>query len=420
MTTQNYSSLNATNDRIQVIDALRGFALIGIIVNHCGGQYLAGPPPPTYTILFSPLDEWVGNVGMFLTFGKFFTIFSFLFGLSFAVQMANASRNEQPFAGRILWRLVILFGIGFVHSLFYSGDILRIYAVLGLGLVLMRRLPNQILLLISLLLIFNAPLLVGRLTSLNDPTPSPAQIEAGKKQGAAFMETAAAQYRIKSSGTLREVVVMNANDGLVGTLGFQLITGRLFITLGLFLLGLYVGRKGYFTDAPEHRQFFRRVLVGSGIVALVSTALVIGLGGVSIGPPAPGWQGVVGATAFDVHQATLSAFYVAGITLLYWRYRPRFLQSLVSVGRMGLTTYLCGTVFGVLVFLGYGLGQIGQLGMAASIGLGLTFFALQIPFSKWWLSRFQYGPVEWLWRSLTHLKAQPMQKSVTTATTTLI
>ncbi|CCH56475.1 putative protein yxaH [Fibrisoma limi BUZ 3] len=403
------SSLKNT-DRIQVIDALRGFALIGIIVAHSSGQFLAGPSPATYNILFSPLDKWVNDLGTYLTFGKFFTIFSFLFGLSFAIQMDNAAKAGRSFAGRTRWRLVILFAIGFIHSLFYSGDILRIYAVLGLLLIVVRRLPNWAILMLGTLLVLNAPLLVGRLTSVNAPPPTAAQVEASQKEGAAFARMAEEGYRIKSSGTLADVITMNAREGLISTLFFQLFTGRLFITFGLFLLGLYVGRKRYFTDSPAHRQFFRRLFISSGLMAVVSTTVAILTGGVTLGPPTPGWQGVINLTAFDLHQASLSAFYVAAVTLLFWQTKAQFLRSLVAVGRMGLTTYLCGTAFGVLVFLGYGLGQIGKLGMTTSVGLGLAFFALQIPFSNWWLSRYQFGPVEWLWRSLTYGKAQPWRK----------
>ena len=396
--------------RIHVIDSLRGFALIGIVVAHCANQYIAGAPAPGYNILFGPLDVAVSELGTYLTFGKFFTIFSFLFGLSFAIQMDRAADRNRPFVGRMLWRLVLLFAIGFVHSLFYSGDILRIYAFLGLFLILMRRLPNRAILIVGMLLVFNAPLLVGRINALNAPPPTPAQIEAAKAEGAAFMKMATEQYRIKSSGTLGEVVVMNAKEGLIGTLFFQLFTGRLFITLGLFLLGLYAGRRQLFADTPANRRFFRKFLWGSGLLALGSTALLLAMGGFTMGPPPPGWQGFVGGVAFDVHQATLSAFYVAAVTLLFWQTRTRFLHSLVAVGRMGLTIYLMQSLFGVLFFLGYGLGLVGKLGMAASVGAGLLFFALQIPFAAWWLSRYQFGPVEWLWRSLTYGKAQPWRK----------
>ena len=142
-------------DRITVIDALRGFALLGIIVNHCSQSFLAGPNPPsnpTFNI-FSPTDAVLGDILGYLTFGKFFTIFSFLFGLSFAIQMVSAAKDGRSFAGRMLWRILILFVIGFIHSMFYSGDILRIYAILGIPLLLMRNLNNRVILIVGILLI---------------------------------------------------------------------------------------------------------------------------------------------------------------------------------------------------------------------------------------------------------------------------
>ena len=410
-TTPQTVQATTTTDRIAVIDALRGFALAGIIVAHFSQHYLAGPTPPSAGTmnLFSPLDVATGEAAFYLSFGKFFTIFSFLFGLSFAIQMDSAATNGRAFAGRTVWRLVILFAIGFIHSLFYSGDILRIYAILGLVLIVMRKLNNRALLIGGLLLVSNVLLIVGRVGTQFSPPPTAAQIEAGKAQGAAFVKEAETQYRIKQSGTLAEVVAMNAKDSLMGTLGFQLITGRLFITLGLFLLGLWAGRKRIFVDTSANRAFFQKLLLWSGGLALISTILVIVNGGLTMGPP-QGWKDVIVATAFDVHQATLSAFYVAGITLLFWQTRAALLHRLVAVGRMGLTTYLSGTAFGVLVFLGYGLGQLGKMGLTTSVGIGLGFFALQIPLSNRWLKRYHYGPVEWLWRSLTYGKEQPWRK----------
>lgn len=140
MTTQTFPQVTGISrtDRIAVIDALRGFSLIGIIVAHCANQYLAGPTPPSAGTLnlFSPLDFALDEAAGYLAFGKFFTVFSFLFGLSFAIQMdrgpnGNSAQNGRPFVGRTVWRVVILFAIDFTHSLFYSDDILRTYAVLS-------------------------------------------------------------------------------------------------------------------------------------------------------------------------------------------------------------------------------------------------------------------------------------------------
>ena len=395
-------------DRITVIDALRGFALLGIIVNHCSQSFLAGPTPPSNPIfnILSPSDAILGDILSYLTFGKFFTIFSFLFGLSFAIQMDSAAKDGRPFAGRMFWRILILFAIGFIHSMFYSGDILRIYAFLGVFLLLLRKLNNRFILILGLLLVFNMPLIISRIQSQFAPPPMAQQIEMGKKQGEGFVKMANETFNIKQNGTLADVVKMNFEGGLSGTLFFQIISGRLFITLGLFLLGMWAGRKRIFIENIENRFFFQRVRIWSGVIALISTLIVIFLGGISFRPPIQGWKGVINATAFDIHQITLSVFYISVVTLLYWKTKPALLRLLVAVGRMGLTTYLCGSAFGALTFFGYGFGLIGHIGVTASVILGIIFFALQIPFSNRWLSKYQFGPVEWLWRSLTYLKIQ--------------
>lgn len=403
---------STTNNRIEVIDALRGFALLGIIITHCAPQFLAGPPAPSAGTLnlFSPLDKFLGEFLVYLTFGKFFTIFSFLFGLSFAIQMDSASQAGRSFVGRTLWRLAILFLIGFIHSMFYSGDVLRIYAFLGLFLILFRNANNRILVIMGMLLVFNFPLFVGRISNQFAPPPTKAQIEAEKAGGKAFVETAEREFKIKQSGTLTEVVDMNFKGGLMGTLGFQIFSGRLFITLGLFLLGLWAGRKQLFIQNQQNQLFFNALFQWSLIIAVISTVSVLLMGGISIMENSKGWSGFIKATMADIHQISLSALYLSGITLLFWRTKSVFLQNLIPVGRMGLTTYLMGTAFGVITFLGYGFGQMGHLGLAASVGLGILFFALQIPFSKWWMSKYHFGPVEWLWRSLTYLKVQIWKK----------
>jgi uncharacterized protein len=120
------------------------------------------------------------------------------------------------------------------------------------------------------------------------------------------------------------------------------------------------------------------------------------------GPPS-----VLGIIAASVQQASLAAFFVAAMTLLFWRKPHGGLAQLAPTGKMGLTTYLMQSAFGVVVFYGIGLGLLGKVGAAASIALGLLFFAAQIQFARWWLHRFSMGPVEWLWRLLTHFKAPP-------------
>lgn len=401
------------SNRIAVIDALRGFALFGIIINHIAMGFLAGPPPPGngQFNIHSPLDTAFNTAAFFLTFGKFFTIFSFLFGLSFAIQLASTAKKEGSFTLRFLWRLTILFAIGFVHNMFFSGDILVIYAVLGLLLLPARYVGNKLLLPLALLLVINIPSLIQSLLQLNAPPPSPAQIAANIEGGKAFARVAQEQFSIKQSGSLLQVIQMNVIGALVMKFWFQVMSGRLWITFGLFLLGMYVGRKKLFQRTAANQQFYKRLCIWSGLTALAST-IFAALYGNPFGGAGSLIQ-VFGNFAFNIHQASLSAFYVSGIVLLYWRAtNPVTLNLLVPVGQMGLTTYLFQSVFGLLLFYGFGLGLLGKIGVAVSISLGICFFFLQILIASWWMARYQYGLVEWVWRSLTYFRMQPMRRIV--------
>jgi uncharacterized protein len=123
--------------------------------------------------------------------------------------------------------------------------------------------------------------------------------------------------------------------------------------------------------------------------------------------------GFLGGMAFDTQQIALSAFYVAGVVLLYWGIKGhKLLQPLVPLGQMGLTIYLLQTVFGLMLFYGIGFGMLNKIGVAAAMGYGALFFVFQILIARWWLTYFRMGPVEWLWRSLTYLKVQPLRKEL--------
>src|SRR5262245_55865266 len=145
----------ASGERIVVVDVLRAFALFGIIITHAVDGFLAGPPPGPDFMLFGSLDRVVEKLEHLLTFGKFFTIFSFLFGLSFAIQLRNATQKGTSFKGRFAWRLVVLALIALVHGMFFTGDILIVYAFLGLLLIPFRNLKTRTLVITALVLVLN-------------------------------------------------------------------------------------------------------------------------------------------------------------------------------------------------------------------------------------------------------------------------
>ncbi|HEY5807866.1 MAG TPA: DUF418 domain-containing protein [Povalibacter sp.] len=396
-------------DRIAVVDVLRAFALFGIIITHSGMAFLAGPPPDPLFNTFSSLDHLASRLEELLTFGKFFTIFSFLFGLSFAIQLQNATSKGKAFAGRFTWRLILLFAIGFIHNLFFSGDILMIYAVLGLLLIPFRKVRSRTLLVIAVILVLNLPGALLGVLQVSAPPPTAEQQQAREEFGRQFEERAQRQFEIKQSGTLGEIVTMNATETMATKLMFQIFTGRLWITFGLFLLGLCAGRAQLFRDTPVNRRIFQQLLLWGGLVAIGSSIVNI------LYPSSfnvTSYADVLRASATSLQQASLSAFYVAAVTLLFWR-RPYtgLLPQLAPLGKMGLTTYLIQSAFGLIVFYGVGFGLLGHLGIAACIGLGVLFFVAQIFFARKWMHHFNLGPVEWLWRSLTYLKVQPNIRS---------
>jgi uncharacterized protein len=400
------------SERIAVVDVLRAFALFGIIITHSAGGFLAGPPPMSDFMLHSGADRLVKDVADLLCFGKFFTIFAFLFGLSFAIQLDSARRKGRGFAGRFTWRLLLLLGIGFVHQLFYSGDILMIYAALGLLLIPFHLLGTRILLVLALILVLNIPGMLLNLNQLNAPPPTAEQQQAGVEAGKQFRQSAQRQYDIKSSGTLSELVKMNVTESFQTKIGFQIFTGRAWITFGLFLLGICAGRANIFRESAEHRVFFSRLAAASGTVAALTTAVEL-IHPLTFAPRS--LADVLSSFSFSVQQFSLAAFYASVVTLLFWRTPTGLLSHLAPMGKMGLTTYLAQTGFGAFVFLGIGLGLMGKLGVAVSVALGIAFFVLQIFISKWWMRHFAMGPVEWLWRTLTYFKLQPMARPATGA-----
>jgi uncharacterized protein len=235
------------------------------------------------------------------------------------------------------------------------------------------------------------------------PSPKPEQQQA---QQAQFEQTASRQYEIKRHGTIAELVHLNLTDANQNRLFFQLYTGRLWITYGLFLLGICAGRMRLFEQGAQSRRFFQRLLVASGIAAAIATVVV------ALNPLAfeRSLRTLVVWYVSSVQHSVLAAFYVSAVSLLLWKPAATALSRMLEpMGRAGLTTYLSQSVFGVGVFYGIGLGMLGKLGVAASVSLAIGFYVLQLLIARWWMRRFRYGPVEWLWRSLTDLRPHPLR-----------
>lgn len=399
----------STQSRIEVIDVLRGFTLMGIAIIHFAEQFYAGAHPQSHSnfnIKFLGDEIVMGFIGILIS-GKFFMIFSFLFGLSFSIQL-NKSKGDLPFVLRFFWRLLILLLIGLIHHLHYRGDILTIYAMLGLGLLLCFRLPDKVLIILALALTLNLPSVVVRgWQATQKPATS---VEAMFTGADAENER---YYNTVKSGSYKDLLLANFHE-LDYKYRFQVDSGRIYITMGLFLLGLYAGRKRFFENLEQNLPYVKKILLKRSfwiMLALILIALIF-FGGAELLklqlPEIVQWT--VGGLLFDSFNLALASIYVAAIILLFQKKRwHKLLIKLYAPGRMGLTTYLVQGLAGTILFFGFGFGLLGEIGALTSVGLGLVLFILLAYFSSWWLARFKYGPAEWLWRSLTYLNVQPLR-----------
>ena len=404
----------AAAERITELDVVRGFALLGILLMNI--EYFARPIQGLMMGLdrsLAGVDFAAGWAIMAFVQGKFYALFSMLFGMGFAIQMARAEERGGGFARRFVRRLLALAAIGAVHGyLIWAGDILFVYALVGFVLLLcFRKTPVPRLPKWGLVLMFLPALLMwfmlgfAQLAKL-DPKASAefsAQMEAQTTANAAEYAVAAEQYANDSWVDLfpRRVADMGMQLGFLPFIGASV--------LGMFVIGSWFVRSGAIARPAEHLALFRRLFgLGLGIGApLAVAAMVVGA--------ADGMTGfslrlVGGMTLMSVASLLLALAYLSGFVLLaqrpVWRER---LRPLAAAGRMALTNYLLQSIVCTTLFYGYGFGLFGRVPRATQVLLVLAIWIGNLAFSTWWLSRFRFGPAEWLWRSLTYGRAQPMR-----------
>jgi uncharacterized protein len=398
-------------ERIQLLDVLRGFALFGILqVNW---------------------PDWRGTLGNILTFlvdDKMRTIYSFLFGLGFAIQLIRAQERGRPFALRYAWRSLLLLAIGCLHFAFiWQGDIVREYAVMSLTLLIVARWrPGFVFGFAVLALLLGVTPRAklpgldpanGSLTMRADPERAgadPLQQREDRERhwvapGAeathgATLRTYPLAFRGGAASLLQELRSLTI---------YRFISGQL---LALFLLGFWVGRKRILHEPERHVRLLTWVVAIGLPLGLFSNLFntfgdwfakhkVPVLGSIPV-------EGTMGSVFYEVGNLLLALAYIAGISLIVvraGRLRSWLAWALAPVGRMGITNYLMQSVILTVMLYGPGLYLSAELGGWWRQAVLQLVFVIQIVYSRWWFARFQYGPVEWAWRSLTWFKLQPMR-----------
>ncbi|GAA0267928.1 DUF418 domain-containing protein [Alteraurantiacibacter aestuarii] len=374
-----------TGARIDMVDGLRGFALLGLLLVHCVERfelYWLNPQP----------DIWFDTV--FALFGgKSFAIFALLFGFGFATIMGNQRARGVDFTGRFAWRAILLAIIGTAHALVYRGDILQVLALMGLLLIPFDRIrSSRSLLLIAGLCFLQIPLLLrvymaGEGAAWAQATP------------AFFGDTGLA---VLAQGSLADVLAANAGPGMIGKWSFYWNTGRIVEIAGLFAVGMVLQRGQAFAAAQEKRTGW---LAALAIAAAVWALCAYALPQLLPAPPQDGgapMQRQAGEWALDQWRSLAATAFQVSLFVLAWQTPVRrVLQWLAGPGRMTLTLYVGQSLIAVPLLYGFGAGLWDDGSHAVMVMAGIALFAAQILFARWWYRHYRYGPLEWTWRAAT-------------------
>jgi len=397
--------MHITSSRLDLVDALRGVALVSIMLLHNIEHFDLSFVPPGAPAWLATLDGWIWDSAFFLFGGKSYAIFAMLFGVTFWLQFNRRNAQGLDFRPRFAWRMLLLFAFGMVNSLFYHGDILSMYAVLALALLPVARLRDGAVFAIACLLLLQPHLLFDILAALPDPQrtlPDPASW--------AYFGRA---NDYMANGSLAQVAAGNLLNGKPGVLLWSWENGRLFSIPALFMLGMLAARRGLFEATPANRRFWGRVLLGAGAAFAVLFAARSGLAG-------PGrntalWRPLATLLASWANFAFMLVL-VAAIARLSCRpFGARLLAAFRPLGRMSLTSYVAQSLAGTALYYGWGLGLYSATGASACLLLGVLLAVLQSVFSAWWLRRYAQGPLESLWHRLTWLGAGRRAAGMTTA-----
>jgi uncharacterized protein len=406
----------AGEERALQLDVLRGFALFGILLMNIEG--MVGPLNQASTGLDPSLtgaDRLVDALIYLLIQGKFYTLFSLLFGAGFALILQRAEASGRGAGWLYLRRLLVLLGIGLLHTWFvWAGDILVAYALTGLVLLLLFRRTSARAAAIWGVVFYLVPSLLGFLfaalgwMATFDPTAAADFQYAMDEARVEFQVMNEAQRWAYGEGNFAEANVQRSEDTAL-MLGYLPLFGPQ--VLGMFLIGASLMRCGALMEPARHLPLYRRLrrwgFALGAPAALLSFWLL----------PTMDWGrsdfvAVTATTLMAVAGLLLCLAYLATVVLALqqpvWRQR---LAILAPAGQMALTNYLLQSLICIGIFYGHGVGFFEQLPRAWQPLFVVALFALQMVLSRWWLARFRFGPMEWAWRSLTYLRWQPLTRS---------
>ncbi len=386
----------AHKQRIDIADALRGVAVLGIILLHAieHFNFYSFPDTSTQGALLNFTDTAIWD-GMFFAFaGKAYAIFALLFGFSFYIQDRNVQQRGGDFRLRFCWRLILLFILGNINAAFFTGEVLVLYSIVGFILPLTARLNDKWMLGIACVLLIQPLHVVYAIISVFNPEFTVPHFETGSFWRAA--------NEMQAGGDFWQMAAVNLKEGQLASLAWAWDNARFFQSAALFIMGVLVGRRGLFL-AQNVKFWYRAIAWGAvcffplyGLTNMMTPEFI------THGPTLACLKLIIKSLS----NFSFMIIIVAAIVIGFYNSRRihSWLLKLVPYGRMSLTNYLTQSIVGAFLFYNWGLGLYDDLGITYSFLLGIALFVVQYMGCRWWMSRYAHGPFEYLWKRATWLK----------------
>lgn len=364
--------------RVEVVDALRGFAVVAIMLLHFIEHFIYGVYPEPVSQTATLVNQGVWDALFFIFGGKSYTVFALLFGFTFIIQQRNQEMKNADFGGRFAWRLFLLMLFATLNAAFFpGGDVLMLFAVMGFVMIPLRKLSQKALLIVALLFLIQP-------------------IELLECFGIHFMPTMLdeayypALKTVTDTGNFWQMVWANITTGQLASLFWAVDAGRLLQAPGLFILGMILARGDYFSrGAGFWVKVFSTGFIASFVLYVAKSAAVESLQ-------------IIFTMWYNI---AFTAMLVSLFVMLYQSDSFRKMtDGLRFYGRMSLTNYVSQSIIGSIIFFPYALGLASSLGIAWSFVVGLVVMFAQIRFCKIWLKNHRQGVLESLWHRLTWLK----------------
>ncbi|TLX72582.1 DUF418 domain-containing protein [Labilibacter sediminis] len=380
-------------NRIEVVDFIRGFAIMAIMLLHNIERFNLYVFPGGMKGM-SGLDRGIWDTLFFMFGGKTYSIFALLFGFTFFVQYTGAKCRGQNFDGRYLWRLLLLAGLACINAAFFPGEVLMLYAVVGVVLYLFRKASNTWVLVAATVFMLQPVELFYYFKDLLDssfelPAQLSRQLHGGVKE-------------YVNEGTFWALVKGNTTIGQAWSMMWAIENGRFLQTAGLFLMGMFIGRKQWYADKPENRKVWWRILISGFITAVIFYFL---RDAYYLNRDFEFRRSI--GVAIDMWWKVSCTFIWVSIFVLLYKTQvfKKITKPFLSYGKMSLTNYITQSIIGSLLYFPFAMNLAPKITVTESLLLGVVLFVMQIAFCNWWIKKYKQGPFEKLWHRLTWINS---------------